>query len=400
MGKELELKQEASNAKTNAELNEPLEITSIEELADWLTECKQSSADAISRALQMQLNTLNMATSPILMGMAMDTLAMCLLDCTKGTKDEKEKEDFRVNFALMLQSIMFINEARFAYELRKNKDEVRELLAFAGAKIAESAVGLGTMALQKSLGIKKKRIEVSEILGSRRDMRAFIDAVANACVKKKELEDIQKESVNAINQLFMTLDKYATVFGPSVVLYGIGMRYTQMLVALKSEVEFAPIRRKVKLENLSKGLSEISEKLSEIKDASGLTKAIASIMVVGTNRISNERITPDAIIDLFTRIENTIGDFERDKQELEAAIEDLKKERKSLGLFKKEEKHTIDEKIADLEENIANIESGVKKFVDLRREHYSIYNETQIMAENINQYREELMAIVAKYEIK
>ena len=110
-------------------------IDCIDSLNDYLQELKYVASPSVMQALQSQLQLLKFVQSPTMTLMAVDNIMVCLHKALKNAEDEQTKEALREVFTTLLQSFIFVSEARLKYEIDNNREESVHLLSDAECKV-------------------------------------------------------------------------------------------------------------------------------------------------------------------------------------------------------------------------------------------------------------------------
>ena len=98
------------------EEKEPV-IDSIDSLHGYLQSLQPDASPSVMMALQSQLHVLKFVQSPTMTLMAVDNIMVCLYKALKTAQNNEEKEALRETFTSLLQSFIFLTEARLQYEI-------------------------------------------------------------------------------------------------------------------------------------------------------------------------------------------------------------------------------------------------------------------------------------------
>ena len=129
------------------------EIDSIDSLNSYLETLQVSASPVVMKVLQSQMQVLKYVQSPTMTLMAVDNVMQCLYNALKTAEDDK-KELLRECFASLLQSFIFVTEARLRYEIDSNREEAIRLLADAGDLLMSTVNTTAMMLTPISAGAK------------------------------------------------------------------------------------------------------------------------------------------------------------------------------------------------------------------------------------------------------
>lgn len=107
----------------------PIEINTIQQLNKWISSLQPDSNSSVGLLMQAQFQALNQIETSILSGMVIDNILVCLYKALEIVSSEHEKREIRESFAALLQSVIFISEARLQYEIKNNKEEAIQMLS-------------------------------------------------------------------------------------------------------------------------------------------------------------------------------------------------------------------------------------------------------------------------------
>ena len=135
-------------------------INSAKDLTKWIHSMSLSASPSTALLLQSYLQVLNYVSSPATTGMMVDNLIVCLYKSLELTTSEPESKLLRDSFASLLQSVVFIAEARVQYEISNNQDESMNLVLNANNMLAQSVSSTAMLVSQSANKAKSKNATI------------------------------------------------------------------------------------------------------------------------------------------------------------------------------------------------------------------------------------------------
>lgn len=150
-------------------------IDTVDKLEEWITVAQTEASRPAAMVLQQQLQVLKYVESPAMSGMVIDNIIVCLYKALEIAESETEKNAVRESVSALLQSILFMSEAKLQYDIRKNKEEAIEMISNAGNLISDSVTAVASM-LAPLPGAKKKAVipVVKNILSTQTIQSGFL----------------------------------------------------------------------------------------------------------------------------------------------------------------------------------------------------------------------------------
>lgn len=225
----------------------PIEINTIQQLNKWISSVQPDSNSSVGLLMQAQFQALNQIETSILSGMVIDNILVCLYKALEIVSSEHEKREIRESFAAMLQSVIFISEARLQYEIKKNKEEAIQMLSSAGNLISQSVNGAtGILVTMTGAGAVARGTKVVKGIAKTAQCTQMLPIINNVVTpkllevgtlshllsaKKKQaaIEERMKDHTQMLKNLFKTLDRYSDMIGPSIQIHGMLSRYSEQL---------------------------------------------------------------------------------------------------------------------------------------------------------------------------
>ena len=87
-------------------------IDTIDKLEEWIAVTQTEASKPAALVLQQQLQVLNYVQSPAMSGMVIDNIIVCLYKSLELAETDADKEAIRGSVASLLQSVLFMAEAR------------------------------------------------------------------------------------------------------------------------------------------------------------------------------------------------------------------------------------------------------------------------------------------------
>ena len=205
-------------------------IDTVDKLEEWIVATQTEASKPAALVLQQQMQVLKYVESPAMSGMVIDNIIVCLYKALELAETEVEKEAIRGSVAALLQSVLFMSEARLQYDIKKNKEEAIEMISSAGNLISDSVSAVASM-LTPVPGAKTKAMVpvVKNILSSQAIQGGFFAHLLSAKKKQELIDEKIKEHNTMLENLFTTFDRYFDLIGPSIQIHGVLSRYIKQL---------------------------------------------------------------------------------------------------------------------------------------------------------------------------
>jgi hypothetical protein len=172
---------------------------------------------------------------------------VCLYKSLKSAESIQAKEELREVFASLLQSFIFVSEAQLKYEIDSNKEESVRLLAEAGDMLMSSVSAVGSLAIPVAAGAKVGCAlpKMVNVLATNTAQGSFLSRLILVRGRKDIIEEKKRDFDKTLNFIFETLDKYAELIGPSILLYGMLNRYAHGLVERFSMEQYKSVAKSI-----------------------------------------------------------------------------------------------------------------------------------------------------------
>lgn len=331
------------------EEKEPV-IDSIDSLHGYLQSLQPDASPSVMMALQSQLHVLKFVQSPTMTLMAVDNIMVCLYKALKTGKDNEEKEVLRETFTSLLQSFIFLTEARLQYEIDSNREESVRLLADAGDMLMSSVTSTASLVVPVAAGVKMGNAlpKMVNVLASNSEQNGFLGRLIMAKGKKALIEEKKQEFDKTLHYIFETLDNYFELIGPSIQLHGMLKRYADGLIERYTIEQYAMVAKQInekevgKLEALIDTTSQALTSNNEISGIKLLFKAVSQITK------STSTIDYASVRNIKRSLQCELDGHIAKNDKLELDINEAEEELKSTSLLQFGRKSKLNEQIAIL----------------------------------------------------
>ena len=374
-------------------------VDSVEVMTSYLESIKATASPAVVQVLQMQISVLGTVESPSLVGMTMDNMTDGLKEALEKC-DEAQKPEIQRSFARMIQSSVFLAEAKLKYASDKNKKEAADLLAEAGNIMSQSISAVARLADPRGV----VPAAVGTVLSSQVVQQNVYGKLGSLFGNRKLVEEKQEEFYKTLDHIFVMLDKYPQYYGKSVIVNGLVAKYKNALVDAFTQRELKPIMDNmsaVQMQNISEtveGLTSDLAKASKLGMVTGLLKAGSRLLGSwAENRAAKSSLV--SFCQQYDSYESRIEELQRNVAEAEEDLAELKRVRKDVGFFsfgaKKEANAKIGEQETALQQCRADLNSAVKRFNSLK----TMCPVAADVKKEIDAYKAFLDALEAKYAV-
>ena len=374
------------------------EIDSIDSLNSYLETLQVSASPVVMKVLQSQMQVLKYVQSPTMTLMAVDNVMQCLYNALKTAEDDK-KELLRECFASLLQSFIFVTEARLRYEIDSNREEAIRLLADAGDLLMSTVNTTAMMLTPISAGAKAVTAlpKIVNVLANQNEQSNFLGRLIMAKGKRALIEEKKADFDKTLNYIFDTLDKYAELIGPSILLHGMLKRYADGLLERYKIELYESVANKI---DENEGLrfdsfTGNSEQALPLKDKSSAVKLIFDLF----NQVTQSRkvMDYDSVINIRRTLLRELKGYEAQLEKLNGDIIELEAElNKFTMLLQGERKKSIKNKIASLQSEVESVE---QKAMECKHKIGAVSDVIDPINESINLYEAKLQRVVDKYEV-
>ena len=378
-------------------------IDTIDKLEEWIAVTQTEAAKPAALVLQQQLQVLKYVQSPAMSGMVIDNIIVCLYKSLELAETDADKEAIRGSVASLLQSVLFMAEARLQYDVKKNKEEAVEMISSAGNLISDSVAAVASM-LTPVPGAKTKVMVpvVKNILSSQAIQGGFFAHLLSAKKKQEIIDEKIKEHNTMLENLFATFDRYYDLIGPSIQIHGVLSRYIKQLTEQFRETQYKEIESYT-TQFTRQVNSMMDEVCTSVKASLGnsMYERVAKGVIGAVAAIANANKKPETLdFNEIKHLSSTLHsryDALEDKLNLaQKEIEAKEQGLKDAGIFQRSLKSDLAKKIEQLKKEVNKIE---KELIDLKEKRQIVDNIIEPVSHKIEEYSANLSRIAERYAI-
>lgn len=378
-------------------------IDTIDKLEEWIAVTQTEASKPAALVLQQQLQVLNYVQSPAMSGMVIDNIIVCLYKSLELAETDADKEAIRGSVASLLQSVLFMAEARLQYDVKKNKEEAVEMISSAGNLISDSVAAVASM-LTPVPGAKTRVMVpvVKNILSSQAIQGGFFAHLLSAKKKQEIIDEKIKEHNTMLENLFATFDRYYDLIGPSIQIHGVLSRYIKQLTEQFRETQYKEIESYTT--QFTRQVNSMMDEVSTSVKASlgnSMYERVAKGVIGAVAAIANANKKPETLdFNEIKHLSSTLHsryDALEDKLNLaQKEIEAKEQGLKDAGIFQRSLKSDLAKKIEQLKKEVGKIE---KELIDLKEKRQIVDNIIEPVSHKIEEYSANLSRIAERYAI-
>ena len=408
-GEKEEIKEELVPVETSSndlEVSQPVVIDSLSGMETWLQGFMQHAKPSALQALQVQLQVLNFVQSPTMAGMAVDSMLACLNRSLKYAESEVEKDEIREAFTSMVQNFVFFSEARLRYAIESNKEEASKMLSTAGEVLSRSVVGVAGLAA----GMKAMAgVVVKNVFSSPEMQNGFLTSVISWKNNKAELKKKEKEYYDLLVNLFDSFDAYASLIGPSILVYGMLKHYIPYVLDSCKQQKFklvkdrlAELKRDELFELLGNTSVNINVKDLVTGNISSIANAVTNITKnIGTSKAFTKSAEGDfeSISSLAAAASAQIAKLQHEIDQDNARIEALEQEVSKTSFINVMKKKELNGKRDEIESEKEELARKLKKAQAWQISIQALKDEAAPVQAEIEAYEARLNLVADKYKV-
>lgn len=378
-------------------------IDTIDKLEEWIAVTQTEASKPAALVLQQQLQVLNYVQSPAMSGMVIDNIIVCLYKSLELAETDADKEAIRGSVASLLQSVLFMAEARLQYDVKKNKEEAVEMISSAGNLISDSVAAVASM-LTPVPGAKTRVMVpvVKNILSSQAIQGGFFAHLLSAKKKQEAIDEKIKEHNTMLENLFATFDRYYDLIGPSIQIHGVLSRYIKQLTEQFRETQYKEIESYTT--QFTRQVNSMMDEVSTSVKASlgnSMYERVAKGVIGVVAAIADANKKPETLdFNEIKHLSSTLHsryDALEDKLNLaQKEIEAKEQGLKDAGIFQRSLKSDLAKKIEQLKKEVSKIE---KELIDLKEKRQIVDNIIELVSHKIEEYSANLSRIAERYAI-
>ena len=378
-------------------------IDTIDKLEEWIAVTQTEASKPAALVLQQQLQVLNYVQSPAMSGMVIDNIIVCLYKSLELAETDADKEAIRGSVASLLQSVLFMAEARLQYDVKKNKEEAVEMISSAGNLISDSVAAVASM-LTPVPGAKTKVMVpvVKNILSSQAIQGGFFAHLLSAKKKQEIIDEKIKEHNTMLENLFATFDRYYDLIGPSIQIHGVLSRYIKQLTEQFRETQYKEIESYT-TQFTRQVNSMIDEVSTSVKASLGnsMYERVAKGVIGAVAAIANANKKPETLdFNEVKHLSSTLHSrYDALEDKLNLALKEIEAKEQGLkdaGIFQRSLKSDLAKKIEQLKKEVNKIE---KELIDLKEKRQIVDNIIEPVSHKIEEYSANLNRIAERYAI-
>lgn len=378
-------------------------IDTIDKLEEWIAVTQTKASKPAALVLQQQLQVLNYVQSPAMSGMVIDNIIVCLYKSLELAETDADKEAIRGSVASLLQSVLFMAEARLQYDVKNNKEEAVEMISSAGNLISDSVAAVASM-LTPVPGAKTRVMVpvVKNILSSQAIQGGFFAHLLSAKKKQEIIDEKIKEHNTMLENLFATFDRYYDLIGPSIQIHGVLSRYIKQLTEQFRKTQYKEIESYTT--QFTRQINSMMDEVSTSVKASlgnSMYERVAKGVIGAVAAIANANKKPETLdFNEIKHLSSTLHsryDALEDKLNLaQKEIEAKEQGLKDAGIFQRSLKSDLAKKIEQLKKEVNKIE---KELIDLKEKRQIVDNIIEPVSHKIEEYSANLSRIAERYAI-
>jgi len=384
-------------------------VTSLEGLHAWLTNAQSNASPSILEIVQTQLMTLQSIKSPVLQGMALDTLLQSLYQSLENEENEIIQKNIRNIYASMVQNMFFFSEAKLCYAIQKNKDEALSLIGQAGDQLSGTV-----MKVAKMMG-GGTPLQIANLFADAPAQTGFFSEVCNWISDRNAVQKSIADYRKSLENMFESFDRYSSLLGPSILIQGMLAKYRVELVGMKKQEKLQPIIDKIKSkkngafiqnlgESLKKNTSSTKGLFATIAQPAGVVNLASSIVTSVGSYLADSDLSNageiDAMITAIDYRENILSECESKLKTIKEEKNELVSRKSQLGILKASEKQQVEQLIQEKDKEIETLTTEIKeanKSLEVLDEFVPHLHELKT---ELDKYEAELVRIENEFTIK
>lgn len=372
-------------------------IDTVDSLNGYLSSLQTDASPAVVMALQSQMQVLKYVQSPTMTLMAVDSVMVCLYKALKSAENEGQRETLRESFASLLQSFIFVTEARLRYEIDSNKDEAVRLLADAGDMLMSSVSSTAMMVVPAAAGVKIGHAlpKMVNVLAEQNTQRSFLGRLIMAKGKKTIIEEKKAEFDKTLNYIFDTLDSYAELIGPSILLHGMLKRYADGLLERYKIAQYETVAKKISEKEGSR-LEAFADTATQAMTTNDDTTSFKLLFKAFSQVTQTRKVMDyDSISNVGRSLQSELEGYEAQITQIDEYITTAETELKATSLLQFGRKSELQSKIEQYRQQRVRVEQEV---LNCRQRINIVSDILDPVNEDIRQYEERLQRVVEKYK--
>lgn len=387
-------------AKQEHKTDTPLQINTLEQMTDWVRQLQTEASGPALQALQSQLQVLRYVESPSMTSMALDNILVALHKSLKEAEEPRQRELLQETFASLLQSFVFMSEARLQHEIDTNQKQTIQLLSEAGDFLANSVLQVTTLVATGGASAVAKGAStvarvmpvVNNVMAATGVQKSFLGRLISAKGKKAEIEARKTNFYKSIEYMFDTLDRYAELIGRSIQLHGMLKRYADQLIDRFSHNEIEAVQKTISEQEVA----ELEALTGKVKDKEGFLVAGFKMLAEGVKQATQkeEKLTFDKVQGMQRQLQSKVDEATTHIAYYEKEIRERETEIEGLGMLQMGRKKKLREEIDKLRQQIQQAEIDQ---LNAQNRLHTVEVIVRPVVERVDAYRQRLYQTVEKF---
>lgn len=387
-------------AKQEQKTDTPLQINTLEQMTDWVRQLQTEASGPALQALQSQLQVLRYVESPSMTSMALDNILVALHKSLKEAEEPRQRELLQETFASLLQSFVFMSEARLQHEIDTNQKQTIQLLSEAGDFLANSVLQVTTLVATGGASAVAKGAStvarvmpvVNNVMAATGVQKSFLGRLISAKGKKAEIESCKTNFYKSIEYMFDTLDRYAELIGRSIQLHGMLKRYADQLIDRFSHNEIEAVQKTISEQEVA----ELEALTGKVKDKEGFLVAGFKMLAEGVKQATQkeEKLTFDKVQGMQRQLQSKVDEATTHIAYYEKEIRERETEIEGLGMLQMGRKKKLREEIDRLRQQIQQAEIDQ---LNAQNRLHTVEVIVRPVVERVDAYRQRLYQTVEKF---
>lgn len=201
---------------------------SIQSVENQLSALLPSSSGSVQSAIKAQLSVLRFCKNANMVDTTFDSILQHLKESIELCSSEREKIEFRKQYACMMQSFIFLLSAQVQYRKDKNNVEKWELLKNAGEALNTSVQSIGALS--------GATIPSINLCGQQESESLFAQAV-NYLSNNQKAKQEEEAFCKSLHSVFEKMVKYQEYVGEDLRLANLAKKYAPDIAYGETRVE-------------------------------------------------------------------------------------------------------------------------------------------------------------------
>lgn len=387
-------------AKQEQKTDTPLQINTLEQMTDWVRQLQTEASGPALQALQSQLQVLRYVESPSMTSMALDNILVALHKSLKESEEPRQRELLQETFASLLQSFVFMSEARLQHEIESNQKQTIQLLSEAGDFLANSvlqvttlvATGGASAVVKGASTVARVMPVVNNVMAATGVQKSFLGRLISAKGKKAEIESRKTNFYKSIEYMFDTLDRYAELIGRSIQIHGMLKRYADQLIDSFSHNEIEAVQKTISEQEVA----ELETLTGKVKDKESFLVAGFKMLAEGVKQATQkeEKLTFDKVQGMQRQLQSKVDEATTHIAYYEKEIRERETEIEGLGILQMGRKKKLREEIDTLRQQIQQAEIDQ---LNAQNRLHTVEVIVRPVVERVDAYRQRLYQTVEKF---